>query len=417
MDAKFFDQNRKNVLEAIEANSMVLLFSGKAPKKSADEAYDFTPNRHFYYLTGIAEEEIALLMVNFQGKEEVTLFIKAPDPFMAKWIGETIAKEEAQNVSGIDHVCYMEDFHKTLDTYFNNEHLNSLYMDLERSSFDEELSKEQQFANLCKERYPQLQVKNIYPLISRLRTVKSPEEIEKLKEAIAITKEGVESLMAHAQSGIYEYQLEAYFDFVLKTRGVKDYAFKTIAASGKNGTVLHYSSNDSLIEKDSLILFDLGAQYQYYNADITRTFPVSGRFTERQKVFYEIVLKAHDAVIAAIKPGVTLKEINDLTRKIYLEELGKLGMVKNDEEVSKYYYHSVSHFLGLDTHDVGERSTPFEMGMVLTVEPGLYIAEEGIGIRIEDDVMVTETGCEVLSKDIIRTVDEIEAFIQKAQQK
>lgn len=413
MEKNFFIRNRKNVLENMETGSMNLMFSGKAPKKSADEAYTFTPNRHFYYLTGVAEEDIALLMIKGCGKEETTLFIKQPDPIMAKWVGETISKEVAKEVSGIDKICYLNELESTLNHYFNDERLNYLYMDLERDSFNDALTKEQSFANTCKERYPHIQVKNIYPIISRLRTIKSPEEIEILKRAIEITDEGIKALMRNARSGIYEYQLEAHFDFVLKSHGVKDYAFKTIAASGKNGTVLHYSSNDSIIEENSLILFDLGAQYEYYNADITRTFPVNGKFTDRQKLFYNIVLKAHDAVIEAIKPGLTLKDLNDLTRKIYLEELGKLGMAKTDEDVLKYYYHSVSHFLGLDTHDVGARTLPLEAGMVLTVEPGLYIAEAGIGIRIEDDVMVTETGCEVLSKDIIRTVDEIEAFMKE----
>lgn len=413
MDTKFFIQNRKNVLDAIEADSAVVLFSGKAPKKSGDEAYAFTPNRNFYYLTGIAEQDIALLMVKCGGKEETMLFIKAPDPVSAKWVGETIKREEAIRTSGINHVCYLDTFQSTLNKYFTEECLNNVYMDLERGSFEEEISQQQRFAGLCKKRYPQLCIKNAYPLLSKLRTIKTSEEIELIKKAIEITQEGVYALMSHAKKGMYEYELEAYFDFVLKSKGVKDYAFKTIAASGKNGTVLHYHTNDSEIEENSLILFDLGAQYEYYNADITRTFPVSGCFTERQRLFYEIVLKAHDAVIAAVKPGVTLKQLNELTRKIYLEELGKLNMVKSDEEVSKYYYHSVSHFLGLDTHDVGDRNTPLAEGMVITVEPGLYIKEEAIGIRIEDDVVVTETGCEVLSEDIIRTVDEIEAYMGK----
>ena len=409
----FFESNRQKVFSKLESGSIVLMFSGKAPKKSADEAYAFTPNRHFYYLTGVAEEDIAVLIVKGEEKEESTLFIKKPDPVMAKWVGETISKEEASRISGIDKVCYLDELESTLNHYFMDERLNYVYMDLERDKFEDAVTKEQSFARICRERYPHLQIKNIYPLISRLRTIKAPEEIELLRKAIKITQEGICALMKNAKSGIYEYQLEAYFDFVLKSRGVKDYAFKTIAASGKNGTVLHYSSNDSLIEEDSLILFDLGAQYQYYNADITRTFPVSGKFTERQKVFYEIVLKAHDAVIASIKPGVTLKELNDLTKKVYLEELGKLEMANTEEDVLKYYYHSVSHFLGLDTHDVGARTLPLAKGMVLTVEPGLYISEEGIGIRIEDDVLVTETGCEVLSKDIIRTVEEIEAYMKK----
>ncbi|MGL4736168.1 MAG: M24 family metallopeptidase, partial [Cellulosilyticaceae bacterium] len=161
----------------------------------------------------------------------------------------------------------------------------------------------------------------------------------------------------------------------------------------------------------AMILFDLGAQYQYYNADISRTFPASGKYGDRQKVFYNMVLEAQRRVIAEVKPGVLLRELNEIVRAYYLEALGELGMAESMDDVSQYYYHGVSHFLGLDTHDVGSGAIPLEAGMVITVEPGIYIAEEAIGIRIEDDVVVTETGCEVLSSDIIKTVEEIEAFM------
>lgn len=411
MDATFFIRNRNKLFNELEEGSMTIILSGKAPKKSADEAYPFTPNRNFYYLTGISEEDIILVLAKIGGDEVAQLFIHKPDPVMAKWVGETISEEEAKKVSGIEHISYLEHFESILHRHLNRPQVTSIYFDLERDSFSDALTKEQSLAKSCKEKYPHLSIKNAYPIISALRTIKAPEEIKKLKEAISITKEGINALMTHAQSGIYEYQLEAYFDFVLKSRGVKDFAFKTIAASGINGTILHYSNNDTIIPEDSLILFDLGAQYEYYNADITRTFPVSGKFTERQKLIYNIVLKAHDAVVEAIKPGVTIRSLNDLTEAIYLEELQKIGLAKTMEDVNKYYFHSVSHLLGLDTHDVGERNIVLQEGMVLTVEPGLYIEEEAIGIRIEDDVLVTATGSDVLSQDIIRTVDEIEAFM------
>lgn len=411
MDYKFFERNRKHLGELLEEGSIVILFSGKAPKKSADEEYPFTPNRNFYYLTGTSEQDIILVMTQKEGKQEDYLFIKRADPVMAKWVGETISMEKAKEVSGISNIYYLDQFKGFIHDAFSKPETQRVYLDLERSSFDEAMTKEQLFAQECQQKYPFLNIKNVYPIIARLRMVKAPEEIKQLIKAIDITKEGIEALMQHAMSDMYEYQLEAYFDFALKTRGVKDFAFKTIAASGKNATVLHYSSNDSIIEKDSLILFDLGAQYEYYNADISRTIPVSGKFTERQKLFYNIVLQAHDAVIKHIKPGVTIKLLNDLTRKIYFKALQKIGMVQTEAEVTKYYFHSVSHHLGLDTHDTGERTLPLEEGMVITVEPGLYIEEEGIGIRIEDDVVVTKEGCKVLSKGIIRTVEEIEAYM------
>ena len=220
--------------------------------------------------------------------------------------------------------------------------------------------------------------------------------------------------MNNAKPGLKEYELEAYFDFECKRSGAKDLAFSTIAAAGKNATILHYVSNDSEIKENDLILFDLGAQWNLYNADITRTFPANGKFTDRQKEVYEAVLRVNKAVIEKIKPGIVYKELNAWAKDLIAEECIKLGIIKEKEEVSKYYWHSIGHNLGLNTHDLEPqgREFVFEKGMVFTVEPGIYISEEGIGIRIEDDVLVTENGCEVLTKDMIKEVKDIEEFMK-----
>lgn len=412
MKNNFFKSNRERLGEKLENRSAVVLFSGQAPKKSADESYDFTTNRHFYYMCGVKEPQVMLMIVKDEHAIKSTLFIKKADPVMEKWVGKTISKEDALTVSDVEEVKYVEDFEGTLHYMLTRQTVDNLYLDFELEGFNVSLTKEQVFANTCKERYPFINIKNVHSIINLLRVIKAPYEVDKLKEAIKVTDEGIGALMKNAQSGMMEYALEAHFDFVLKCNGIKDYAFKTIAASGVNATVLHYSSNDSVIPKDSLVLFDLGAQYEYYNADITRTIPSDGKFTERQKTFYNIVLKANEEVIKAIKPGVPFTRLNEIVRELYLEELQALGLAETMEDVSKYYYHGVSHFLGLDTHDVGDRGMVLEPGMVLTVEPGLYIEEEEIGIRIEDDVLVTEDGCEVLSKDIIKTVEDIEAYMQ-----
>ncbi|MGL6174319.1 MAG: aminopeptidase P family protein [Cellulosilyticaceae bacterium] len=411
MNVKFFANNRQNLLTKINDNSMVVLFSGKAPKKTADEKYLFTTNRNFYYLCGIKEEDVMLVLSKVDGVQEATLFIKKADPVMEKWVGKTVSVEEAKTISGINSIRFVENFTSAIHGYLNGGTIEHVYFDLERDNWSQVLGQAQLFANECKEKYPQIVVKDVYRMIAALRMIKSEEEVKMLEEAISITNEGIKSLMENAKAGIYEYQLEACFDFVLKSKGVKDHAFRTIAAAGENATVLHYDSNDSMIEKDSLILFDLGAQYEYYNADISRTFPVSGRFTDRQKTLYNIVLKAQDAVIEAVKPGLPFSRLNEIVKEVYFEELSKIGMVKEESEVDQYYYHGVSHFLGLDTHDVGVRNPVLEPGMVITVEPGIYVESESIGIRIEDDVLVTEEGCKVLSQEIIKTVEEIEAFM------
>ncbi|EKN67588.1 xaa-pro aminopeptidase [Neobacillus bataviensis LMG 21833] len=414
MQKDFYVNNRNRLYEKLEDDSLMILFAGRAPQKSADEAYQFVPNRNFYYLTGIDEPNIIMLVHKSKQTVDEYLFIEKSDPILEKWVGKTISSEEAVEVSGINKIQYIEQFESMLSRFFLTNPLTNLYLDLERRELDTVTTKAQQFAGKMQANYPFLQIKNVYLEICELRVFKTPEEIEEIKKAIAITYDGIKNLMSHAKVGMKEYQLEAHFDFVLKSAGVKHYAFPTIVASGKNGTVLHYEKNDATVEEGGLVLLDLGAQYNYYNADISYTFPVNGTFSEKQKTFYNIVLKALRETTELIKPGVPFAKLNEHTKKVLAEECIKVGLIMEESEIGNYYYHGVSHFLGLDTHDVGDyKDLILQPGMVLTVEPGLYIAEEGIGIRIEDDVLVTEEGHEVLSKEIFRSVEEIEAFMNK----
>lgn len=412
MNKEFFVHNRQDLYEKLDDQSLVVLFAGKAPQKSADEAYKFVPNRNFYYITGINEPNNIFLAYKTNNQVEEYLFIEKSDPVLEKWVGKTVSIEKAGDLSGIQNIQFTEQFNAFLSRTISSLQTANLYVDLERRELDTVTTKSQQFVSQIHANYPFLQVKNAYPIICDLRLYKKPEEIEKIKGAIDITQKGIYSLMSNAKPGMKEYQLEAHFDFVLKSEGVKDFAFNTIVASGQNGTILHYDKNDATVEGDSLVLLDLGAQFDYYSADISFTFPVNGKFTERQKTFYNIVLRALRETTDLIKPGVPFAKLNEHTKKVLAEECMKLGLIKEEIEISKYYFHGVSHSLGLDTHDVGNyRDKILEPGMVLTVEPGLYIEEEGIGIRIEDDVLVTEDGNEILSKEIIRSVEDIEAFM------
>jgi len=413
MNNKFFVANRKKVMEGLENNSMVVLFPGEAPQKTGDENYNFTPNRNFYYLTGINRENMVLMITNINNTTKETLFIEKSDEVLAKWIGERMSIEEAKKISAIEDVQFVEDFEGKLNNLALTYDLESIYLDLERRGFNSLLTQAQSFAKVVNEKYPSLKVKNIYNVLFNIRAIKTEEEIQNIREAIEITHNGIKNAVKNMKPGMMEYEIEAYFDFTLKSAGVTDYAFNTIAASGVNGTVLHYSENNTRTKDGDLILFDLGAQWNYYNGDISRTFPLNGKFTERQKQIYNLVLKANLAVIEAIKPGVPFLRLNEITREILAEGLKNLGIIKEDSELSKYYFHGVSHYLGLDCHDVGSREINLEPGMVLTVEPGLYIPEEKIGIRIEDDVLVTKDGRENLSTAIMKTVEEIEAFMAK----
>ncbi len=410
---QFYSDNRKALGDQMKDQSMLILFAGNAPKKSADASYDFTPNRHFYYMTGIDEENIILTVVKNQGEIKETLFIKERDALLVKWVGETVSPDEAKEKSGVDNIKFLDAFEAHMHQVIYKEGCTQLYLDLEKDSYEAKDSRGVDFGKEIKNKYPQIKMENIFNEISELRVLKKDVEVENLKKAIKITGEGIYNLMKNTKAGMKEYELEAYFDFILKKSGVKDFAFTTICASGHNATVLHYVDNNAVIKEGDLVLLDLGAQYGYYNGDISRTFPVSGKFTNRQKAFYDLVLKAHDQVIAMVKPGIPYSRINELVQEIYAKGLRELGLIQTDEEVRKYYYHNTSHFLGLDTHDVGKREVILEEGMVITVEPGLYIEEESIGIRLEDDILITKDGCENLSKEIIIKPEDIEAFLAK----
>ena len=411
MKKEVFIKNRDNLANLLENNSLVILFAGEAFFKSADEKYKFTPNRNFYYLTGVNEEYHILVMQKQNDELFETLYVLRPDEIQEKWTGKTIRDYEAREISGIEDIKYLDNFYADLNNLLISGDIKNVYLDLERRGFDEELRYPQSFAKKLKKKYADIIVKNVYNEIANLRKIKSKEEIEEMQKAIDITTKGVEVLMKNCKPGMKEHEIEAYFDFTLKQSGVTDFAFNTIAASGKNATVLHYVDNNSELKDGELILFDLGAQFNYYNGDISRTFPINGKFTDRQKEVYEEVLKVNEEISKMLVVGVTFREINDKANDLIAEACIRLGLIDDKKDFRKYYFHSIGHSLGLDTHDVGERWGELKEGMVFTVEPGIYIEEERIGIRIEDDVLITKDGPVVLTKDCIKTVDEIENFM------
>lgn len=415
MNKNIYKFNRDNLLDKIKDNSIVILFAGKAIQKTGDQTYPFTPNRNFYYLTGIKEEDHILVMTKINGVKSSKLYIKDIDLEMEKWVGKSIRKEEAEEIADVDEVKFKSQFDGDIHGMITMKEEINLYLDLERMSANREGTISHRFANEITTKYPQVRINNVYSKIGELRLKKSQEEVDKIKKAIEITKSGIEKLMSEARVGMKEYELEAYFDFNCKVKGATGLAFTTIAAAGENATTLHYVDNNCELKENDLILFDLGAEYNCYNADISRTFPVNGKFTERQKEVYNAVLRVNEEIINLIKPGMKYKYVNEKATELIAEECIKLGLIKDKSEVRKYYYHSIGHSLGMDTHDIEtpHRDIIFEPGVVFTVEPGIYIAEEGIGIRIEDDILVTEDGVINLSSDIIKTVEEIENFMSK----
>lgn len=416
MEQSFFQRNRIKLAERLQEDSVVVLFAGKAPLKRGDEYYPFSPDRNFYYVTGVEREHCVFVLVKGKNDVQEMLFIPGDNGDMAKWVGANMTEAEAKEKSGMLDIRPIDAFEDDLAQILFRQNIKTVALDLEHREWDDLPSPALTFAEKIRNRYPAIQIQDVYPIFGDLRLYKEKEELSLMRKAMDITRMGVEAMMANAGAGKKEYEMEAYFDFTLLQHGVREKAFQTIAAAGKRGTILHYTKNDGVAKDGDLLLVDCGAQVDWYNGDISRTFPVNGKFTERQKQIYHIVLSGQQKVIDAIKPGLPFAMLNQILKEHYLEELKKIGLAETMQDVEKYYYHGVSHYLGAETHDIGryvERT--LEPNMVLTVEPGLYIEEWEIGIRIEDDVLVTENGCEVMTKDMIKTVEEIEAFMAKGK--
>lgn len=404
-----YSQRRRKVWENMEDNSILFLYSGKALHISADSYQHFEVNRQFFYLTGIRRENMVLILNKTGENLEEVLLIEPSDPKIERWTGKKLTKEEATAISGIEKIELVGGITGKITYFMNHKAPNKVYFDMYRHNIsdlpDYNVVKAQELLAL----YPGTSIGNIFPIVAKLRMVKDAQEIEATKKAIKVTEEGLNHVLKTLKPNMMEYQVQAEFEYKIKSLGADGVAFPTIAGSGINGTMLHYETNHEVCKENTLILLDLGARVDGYNADITRTYPVSGKFTERQKQFYNLVLLANQAVTKMAKPGVTLKELNEHCKSVLAKGLIELGMIEKEEDVTKYYMHGVSHHLGIDVHDVTSPSKEkLETGMIITNEPGLYIDEEEIGIRIEDDLLITENGCEVLSKSIIRTVEEIE---------
>ncbi|MCD8091160.1 MAG: aminopeptidase P N-terminal domain-containing protein [Clostridiales bacterium] len=409
---EFVCQNRKYVFDFLNDGEAALFFSGGEIKKLGDELYPFAPDRNFYYLTGISDKNIILYMEKARGECRQVLFTERPDPEKEKWTGAVLKPEEAKELSGIENIMFTDELNSEIEDSLFKNRITKVYLDLEKRLFSDS-SPALRFGKFLRKSYPHIAVGDIYPYLSDKRTVKADFEIENIKKAIEITKNGIYAMMKNVRPGMYEYEAEAYFDFELKRAGVFDKAFTSIVASGINGAVLHYSKNNSIIKNGSLLLCDVGAAWNLYSGDITRTFPGGGKFTDRHRFFYSIVLEGNYMIQDIIKEGVPFKSLNESLKKYYAKELKTIGLIKDSSDVSKYYWHNVSHLLGLETHDAGRHNEGLlKEGMVLTVEPGLYIAEEEIGIRIEDDVLVKRDGCVNLSSDIIKEPEDIENFMK-----
>lgn len=415
-----FTKHRQRFMAKLKPNSIAVFNANDIYPISADSTLPFEQHRDLFYLTGIDQEETILILCPDakDPKHREMVFVRETNAHIAVWEGHKLTKIEAAAVTGIDHVQWTTDFEASFlelakqaeNIYINtNEHYRAKV---------ETQTREDRFIEWCKQQFPKKNYEKSNFILQGLRGVKDPEEIAHIQQACDITEKGFRRILGFVKPGVWEFEIEAEFSHEFLSNRSKGFAYTPIIASGANSNVLHYIENSQQCKAGELILMDVGAEYGNYASDMTRTIPVSGRFTPRQRAVYEAVLKVKDEATMLLIPGVLWKDYHVEVGKLMSSALVDLGLLAkkevsyNTEAYKKYFMHGTSHHLGLDTHDYGLLDEPMETNMVFTVEPGIYIPYEGFGIRLEDDVVVQATGTPVnLMTNIPIDPDEIEALM------
>ena len=424
-DQQLFIQNREKLITKLKGKSLTIFHSNDIMPTNEDGVMDYVQNSNTFYLTGIDQEDTVLLLAPDFPDESLreVLFIRETSEHIARWEGAKYTREEAGQISGIQNIKWFHQLDSVLHTMAAE--VDTFYLDKNEHvrSATEVLTKNDRFITEMKSRFPLHEYLRVAPIIYDQRTVKSDPEIEMLQKAIDVTEKGFRRVMSFLKPDVLEYELEAEFIHEFIRLGSRGFAYQPIIAAGANSCVLHYIKNDQPCKDGDLVLFDVGAKYSNYNADMTRVLPVNGRFTERQRAVYQSVLDVLGKAKAMLVPGNTIKVYHEEVGNVMTEELIKLGLLDNDEVkkqdpkkplYKKYFMHGTSHYLGVGVHDVGSYYQKLEPGMVLTVEPGIYIPEEGIGIRLEDDVVVQSKGNPLnLMKNIPIEIEEIEELMSK----
>ena len=406
-----FKEHREKLYQTLEENTLVIAYAGIPIHANEDDYFDFAVNSQYFYLTGLERENTAFLAYKSAEKVQEVLFIEEPEPLAERWTGKMPTKEEVRAISEIEDVRYTDGLEGAISSFMGRFRVERAYFDMYRCRMNDLPDYNLVMAERFNKAYPHVVLRDLHTACAPLREQKDEDEVECVRRAVDITRQGLEFVMKHLKPGMTEYQVQADFEYTCRRLGAARQSFPTIAGSGINGCMMHYGTNHCEVKDGSLILLDLGVKYKNYCSDITRTYPANGKFSPRQRELYELVLKANREVAAAAKPGLTTRELNDIARRVLGEGLVAMGMVADASEVGKYYMHGVSHPIGIDVHDISLVGDVLKPGWIISNEPGLYVDEEAIGIRIEDDLLITEDGCEVLSKDIIKDPDEIEAFM------
>ncbi|MEP7137435.1 MAG: aminopeptidase P family protein [Chloroflexota bacterium] len=415
MDKSFYGENRRRLAAHMTGNDAMLFFSGEGVRKTADEDFPFFTNRNFLYLTGVKQEQSALLLQKKADLITERLFATKPDLEQEVWTGRRFTDAELHEISGIEQVEDINNLSRTLDQLLAAQPAMTLWLCFDALASERSFDIEREFAKHIQSRHPHIAIRNSYPLLAAMRKIKSPREIDAIRKAMQITEAGIRRLMRAAKPGVMEYELEAEFNSELAAHGQRSTAFPSIIAGGERIFYLHYSNPMGKLADGELILSDVGAVYDEYCTDISRVFPSNGRFSERQAQLYQVAYAANRAHMAQVRPGVPFHVLPQTCKEVTFEGLKALGLLDDIADVRKYYWHGPTHHVGLNTHDVGGYDEPVAENMVFTVDAGIYVREWGIGLRIEDNVLVTADGCENLSASIPVTIEEIESFMANKQ--
>ena len=429
-DNQYFKARRRKVLESLPSQAIALIFSNELKTRNRDVEYPFRQDSNFLYLTGFNEPDSILVLIAGRSEGEEILFCRPKHHSEEIWQGRRLGLIEAKKQLAVDDVIPIKDFQDTLSELIVDKQV--IYLNLKLPATQYRLI--QPF--LCPSQQTESTIESLHEIdsiIHPLRVLKQPEEIKNIEKACHISMEAHKKAMKACMPGVYEYTLEAALMHEFIRQGARFVAYESIVAAGENGCILHYNQNTSQIQKNDLVLIDAGCEWNGYAADITRTFPASGQFSPSQRAIYELVLKTQLAIIEVLKPGQYWSDMYHLSAKLMTQGLIDLGILKGDllvllesGAIRRFYMHGLGHFLGLDVHDVGNmkqhnKKRALEPGMVLTVEPGLYFDPHdetlekkwrGISVRIEDNVLITETGVKVLTADLTKTVSDIEQWMQ-----
>lgn len=419
IENSLFIKNRKKFIDKMEDNSIAFFNSNDNYPVSADTTLPFEQHRDLFYLSGINQEETVLLLFKKSNEEfKEIIFLTEPNDLLTHWEGARLDRKKTLSISGIHNICWLNELDKIIGALMKEVQILYLNKNEHYRAKIETQTREERFNNWITKEYPSKETKGCNIILQRLRSIKDPIEIQLIQKACDITELGFRRILNFVKPGVWEYEIEAEFSHEFLRNKSKKFAYSPIIASGINSNILHYIKNNNQCREGDILLLDVGAEYANYSSDMTRTIPVSGRFTKRQKAIYNSVLLVKNEATKLLRPGLLWKEHYAEVGKIMTSELLKLGLLsKNDIQnqtkenpaFKKYFTHGVSHHLGLDTHDYGDLNRPIEKNMVFTVEPGIYVQEENFGIRLEDDVVVQENADPInLMKNIPIEIEEIE---------